>query len=293
MGGGGGGVGDRVEAKCADGVVARCFSRASDDVLDVGVGGGRNRVCVSCVPVGTDVLVLAQGDEFFGTGGVDGERGVKVGFASAHAKGHSEALDDLVGVASDEMDAEDVFIFAVDDQLHGGFGFVVAESVEHVGELGGVDLDVFVARAGFAFGETDGSDGGMRKDRAGDLIVELACVVVSTKEAVSEFTSSSDRKWRKGGAFSHITEGIDPLGSGILESIDNDMAFASDLDACGFEADIAGEWDAANSPQQTVVTFVNKSVAAIKMEFFAVFAFDGFDGGVKVDVDTLGDHLVA
>lgn len=248
MGGGGGGGSDRVAVECADGVVARCFSWASRDVLDVGVGSGRDSVCVSCVSVGADVLVLAQGDELFGTGGVDGEGGVKVGFASAHAKGNSEALDDLVGVASDEMDAEDVFVFAVDDELHGGFGFVVAESVEHVGELGGVDIDVFVARAGFAFGEADRSDGGMREDRTGDLIIKLACVFVSTEDAVGELASRSDRKRRKGGAFSHITEGIDSLGGGILESIDNDVAFASDFDPSGFEADIAGEWDAANGP---------------------------------------------
>ena len=48
-----------------------------------------------------------EGDERFGTGGVDGERAVEVGLAGAHPHGDGEALQHFVGTVADDMQAED------------------------------------------------------------------------------------------------------------------------------------------------------------------------------------------
>ena len=52
-------------------------------------------------------LALAESDELFGAGGVDGERAVEVGLAGAHPHGHGEALQHFVGTVADHVQADD------------------------------------------------------------------------------------------------------------------------------------------------------------------------------------------
>lgn len=71
-----------------------------------GIGRSGGRHAVGCPGV------LAQGDEFFGAGGVDGDRAVEVGLAGAHLERDGKALQHLVGAVADDVQADDALVGA-------------------------------------------------------------------------------------------------------------------------------------------------------------------------------------
>ena len=51
---------------------------------------------------------------------VDGDGVVEIGLTGAHFYGDGEALDDLVGALTDDVNANDLFFRSLNDELEGG-----------------------------------------------------------------------------------------------------------------------------------------------------------------------------
>lgn len=113
-----------------------------------------------------------QGDELLGTSGVDGDAGVEVLLRGAHLERDAEALEHLAGAEAHDVQADDLLLGPLADDLvlRGALVLRVHHGVVHGSEVGLVDLEVLAAVLldGLGLRQPDGADFGVREDDARD-----------------------------------------------------------------------------------------------------------------------------
>lgn len=107
-------------------------------------------------------MLLTHGNKLLGCSRVNSNTAIKVCLCRTHLHSNTEALQHLANAETKNVQTDDLLRRAGADDLHlgGVLGLLLGgqtDVVEHVGELGVVDLDllVTVALAGLGLGETD------------------------------------------------------------------------------------------------------------------------------------------
>lgn len=190
---------------------------------------------------------------------MDGDAGVEVLLGGAHLEGDAEALEHLAGAEAHDVEADDLLVGPLADDLVLGGRLVlgVHHGVVHGGEVGRVDLEAVAAVLldGLGLREADGADLGVGEDDARDARVVEARVGEEGRgpvQALGEAAAGGDGDGRQLRLAADVAEGEDVVDRGVLEVVDDDVALAVDLDAGALEAEGVGLGHAADGPDEVV-----------------------------------------
>ncbi len=228
---------------------------------------------------------LPKRDEFLGTCGVNGNAGIEVLLGGAHLDGDAEALQHLAGPEAHDVQADDLLVGAVADDLVLGGALVggVHHGVVHGGEVGGVDLEVLAAVLvdGLGLRQADGADLGVGEDDAGDVGVVEARVGEDgggAVEALGKAAASGDGDGGQLCLAADVAEREDVVDRGVLELVDDDVALVVELHAGLLEAEVVCLGHAADGPDEVVEVGYRALAVAVLVVYRQLAG-----GGVLVD----------
>jgi len=222
---------------------------------------------------------------------------IEILLGRAHLDGQSETLHHFITALAEDVESDDLFVFARADELELGRFLLLLlgreDVVVHGGELCVVDLDVLLAvlfvRLGL--GEAGGADLGVGKDDGGDLVVLEVRVfeLGRAEEAVAQVAAGRDGDRGQFGLAGHVAQGVDAWDGRVLVLVDDDVALLVELDVPKIlQTQLARLRAAADGPEELVGRHF-RAVVHDQLELF--FPWVGHVGA-GLDLDHLFDAWV-
>ena len=110
-----------------------------------------------------------HGDKFLRGGWMDTDGHIELRLGRTAVKRHGQALNDLSGIGSHHVAAQNLIRGLVNNQLHHGPLIASGKSMFKRLESGSIDIDPMAAPARLLFGQTDGATVGRAEHRRRDI----------------------------------------------------------------------------------------------------------------------------